>query len=963
MRVISDSRGRIPFAVLGVFLLIGSAVTSGIVSNLEREHSKGITIFLKAESTNYAVKYAEADISRILSYSFLQALKKVGESPVTYSNLSTQAAKDYADEDGDGKADEEIVGDNGVVDTFYEAVNFNKNWARNMAKVSFNRYINSTFRNGIYRYGDYLIDVFDPDNNGAVDNWRDIEIDEIKMELDREVYIKSLISEENNSYPVYWKAHIKNLEIEVRNLSSGRNFIQSINVSCLVPSRLPLMMSLVETYKKSINGISPLMGLVTLIGEGCTEARSLLQYAGKYNWVSNIVDNRWLQYLTNTGLVSIQYLVFNSIDPLELAYLAVKINDLVSKSNVEENDKYVKEESDDAIRNEILGMISLPIDYKEDIFRTFGNGTDRKAEKELKNFTKSEFPESGNGAVWNVARGILNDSMVTYYYFNESANPNLVLENEWRGYEFDKNGYVYHLSTPNGDSGNQKTFDIEYLPHVNSTVMKKIYEEIENTYSASFATQINRIKMEESYSTSFSGNWRGPINCEKWNLVSSKPEGSILSKGKIPSSMQEYRETWVLEWKRNETWEHEEDGWISCNITHTYKEKVIFALIISDYQVHIQNIFHNKTIFGYRQDDNLEFLLRKYVDNHFIRWRDYYTDTDRDEGIGKNLTLSCENWKNNTADGDDSGYEKIEWLVDECLSALYNITEMIKKDGKEYGNISGDFNITAANLSLLDRERDLILEKFENNKEKYLDSRRYIYGNEYKSAAAKVVFKMKEWFIDEIKKKLNVSYSSMAEEEINKELKRRGAVFENYGDYESAVNEYKDGIGNLKSIHFGNKIKLSGEWKENASLSLNAIPHYFDFKNPPSEEEDWQFDVKNICLFGPTGLPLLPTPVTPWVVTINSWYIHVEGHWDTFEVLDSNDETHPDPLFGHVSQAYVMKRKPVFDSICHPESNPEIGQCRRLKFGFDTISLGIVPSGRLPIGDLDKVVESDSVGR
>lgn len=59
-----------------------------------------------------------------------------------------------------------------------------------MAKVNFNRYINSTFRNGIYRYGDYLIDVFDPDNNGAVDNWRDIEIDEIKMELDREVYIK-----------------------------------------------------------------------------------------------------------------------------------------------------------------------------------------------------------------------------------------------------------------------------------------------------------------------------------------------------------------------------------------------------------------------------------------------------------------------------------------------------------------------------------------------------------------------------------------------------------------------------------------------------------------------------------------------------------------------------------------------------------------------------------------------------
>jgi len=48
--------------------------------------------------------------------------------------------------------------------------------------------------------------------------------------------------------------------------------------------------------------------------------------------------------------------------------------------------------------------------------------------------------------------------------------------------------------------------------------------------------------------------------------------------------------------------------------------------------------------------------------------------------------------------------------------------------------------------------------------------------------------------------------------------------------------------------------------------------------------------------------------------------------------------------------------------VCYPEDSPEIGQCRRLNFEFDTMSLAIVPSGRLPIGDLDGIVESDSVG-
>jgi len=43
MEFIEDRRGRVPFAVLGVFLLVGSAVTSGIITGLEREHAISIS--------------------------------------------------------------------------------------------------------------------------------------------------------------------------------------------------------------------------------------------------------------------------------------------------------------------------------------------------------------------------------------------------------------------------------------------------------------------------------------------------------------------------------------------------------------------------------------------------------------------------------------------------------------------------------------------------------------------------------------------------------------------------------------------------------------------------------------------------------------------------------------------------------------------------------------------------------
>lgn len=239
-------------------------------------------------------------------------------------------------------------------------------------------------------------------------------------------------------------------------------------------------------------------------------------------------------------------------------------------------------------------------------------------------------------------------------------------------------------------------------------------------------------------------------------------------------------------------------------------------------------------------------------------------------------------------------------------------------------------------------------------------------NGEYKSAGAEVILKMREWFVKRIEEALSQSKKNEIEDEINNRLKDYNANFD-YNSYENNKKKYEGSVSQIGAIQFGQKMNLKGDWMESISLAISATPDYFKAAgenflggkknyNDIAKEENWQFNVKNICLFGPTGLPILPpTPLTPWIVTINSWYIHVDGHWGEFKVLDGNDETIADSLFGHKAAMYCRYESFIYDDVCHPSLPSEdkrIGRCERLNFGFSTMSLGIVPPGKLPIGDL-----------
>jgi hypothetical protein len=138
-------------------------------------------------------------------------------------------------------------------------------------------------------------------------------------------------------------------------------------------------------------------------------------------------------------------------------------------------------------------------------------------------------------------------------------------------------------------------------------------------------------------------------------------------------------------------------------------------------------------------------------------------------------------------------------------------------------------------------------------------------------------------------------------------------------------------------------------WNETVRLAVDQYPNYLDpfEKTRWNTEELWTLKVRNRCVFGPTGLPILPpTPVTPWLLTMNLWVIDIQGEYAQFKIIDTSDETIFNPLLGHEPQTYVREMKII--SV----SNTTLGENTRLCFGFTTVAYGVVPPWGMMVGDI-----------
>ncbi len=133
------------------------------------------------------------------------------------------------------------------------------------------------------------------------------------------------------------------------------------------------------------------------------------------------------------------------------------------------------------------------------------------------------------------------------------------------------------------------------------------------------------------------------------------------------------------------------------------------------------------------------------------------------------------------------------------------------------------------------------------------------------------------------------------------------------------------------------------------TLGVDQEPDYLDEKKPhPSNPRLYTLKVRNNNLFGQTGIHILPT-LDPWIMTFNLWSIDVEGEFVEFEVFDGDDETHPNPIFGHEAQVYVRKQD---FGVIDPITDLPIGDNLPIKFKFTTGNFIAVPPGKLlGVGD------------
>ncbi len=100
----------------------------------------------------------------------------------------------------------------------------------------------------------------------------------------------------------------------------------------------------------------------------------------------------------------------------------------------------------------------------------------------------------------------------------------------------------------------------------------------------------------------------------------------------------------------------------------------------------------------------------------------------------------------------------------------------------------------------------------------------------------------------------------------------------------------------------------------------------------------------------PSGLPVIPPH---WICTVNIWEYNVKGMYETFKIVDHDNQCLFNPHFGHDAQVYVRKNDEVF----HPTKRDSdgsliyIGDNQRIEFGFSGYAATVVGPGPKGVGD------------
>jgi hypothetical protein len=380
---IEDSCAYIPYAVIGIFILLAATFTSVYLLRIDSEVAETIYTTENSNPRQNAINLASFDLARCLNYAGMEALEWQGEHPVI---LPEGNAVSRFSEDGFmlipknqnlEREDMLQISINlpsdiwGKIEALWknrdimlivndssgrEIKNVNYGQATGFfQKVSLQEEVEipdsaaSGYASIELYYGDELkaSDWFvieaspvkdiaaDAFNTLLATNYQrnshtfreyainvepDIEPEQIKI---RKVTgtLQREISPADKNYTIYYVFEIPALNYTLVNLESGESLNSSMKLSTLITSREPLLEELVREYETELENTSSLDSTSNLV-LGATNLRTFVYGPWQHyaNGPLNILTNPALSGSINGATLYTQKRIFDSVDPLALTY-------------------------------------------------------------------------------------------------------------------------------------------------------------------------------------------------------------------------------------------------------------------------------------------------------------------------------------------------------------------------------------------------------------------------------------------------------------------------------------------------------------------------------------------------------------------------------------------------------------------------------------------------------------------
>ncbi|MCQ1536871.1 hypothetical protein FTO70_14565 [Methanosarcina sp. KYL-1] len=380
---IGNTSAYIPYAVIGIFIVLAATFTSAFLVNMDSEVAETIYTTEKSDPRQTAVNLAASDLARCLNYAGMEALEWQGEHPVIQpegvpvEKLSEDGfmvnPQDQDLERGDvlkisvnmpsdvwGRVEalwknmdvvlvvKDSKGNELERENYGQATGF-------LSKVSFDEYVEipETAESGyasieLY-YGNELkasdwfrvevSPVKDITADGlnrllaanyqgnmhtfmefAVNVEPEIKPEEIKVRKVQGTLEREINPSEKN-YTIYYIFEVPALNYTLVDLESGEVYNGSMNLSTLVTSREPLLEELVREYETELkNSASP--DSTSNLVLGAMNLRTFIYGPWQYyaKGPLNILTNPALASSVNGATIYTQKKVFDSVDPLALTY-------------------------------------------------------------------------------------------------------------------------------------------------------------------------------------------------------------------------------------------------------------------------------------------------------------------------------------------------------------------------------------------------------------------------------------------------------------------------------------------------------------------------------------------------------------------------------------------------------------------------------------------------------------------